>query len=98
MEIRIATPVLIVYATFDFPSILSSKPNSSWPSFFVRPDGIISGKLENNKPGVLISTVDTSADFYDASAAWRDRAIDSIYHSGTLPKDERSDCRTELYY
>ena len=74
----------------------SSKPNSSWPSFFVNPEGVITGQLENDKPGVLISTVDTSADFYDASAAWRDRAIEGVYHSGTLVEDERSDCRTSL--
>lgn len=46
----------------------SCRSLSNWPSFFVRPDGIISGKLRNNIPGILISTVNTFQKMYDASA------------------------------
>lgn len=68
---------------------------SQWPSFFVRPDGYISGRLRNNVTGILISTVDTKAKLYDASEHWRDRALKGVYHSGTLVRDKRSTCRTE---
>ena len=68
----------------------SSRPASCWPSFFVRPEGIIVGRLRNNRPGVLISTVDTDAKIYDASEHWRDRAMRGVYHSGTLVCDRRS--------
>ncbi len=37
----------------------SSAPESLWPAFFVRADGITLGRLRRNTPGVLISTVDT---------------------------------------
>ena len=68
----------------------TSRRESSWGSFMVRPDGIITGRLPRNKAGVLISTIDTRAPYYDASVAWRDRAMKKIYHSGTLVKDKRS--------
>jgi deaminated glutathione amidase len=74
----------------------TSRRESSWPSFFVSPDGVITGRLVNNSAGILISTVDTMAHFYDASANWRDRAMRGIYHSGTLVRDTRSKLRTAL--
>jgi predicted amidohydrolase len=77
-----------------------SCPNTSatiscWPGFFVRPDGVISGALEPEIPGVLISTVDPEAAFYDSTAAWRDRAIGGRLHSGERVADARSSARTE---
>lgn len=74
----------------------SSKRESCWPSFFVRPDGIITGRLRNNTAGVLISTVDTEEEYYDSTVAWRDRAMNGEYHSGVLVQDKRSENRTEL--
>ena len=74
----------------------SSQPVSSWGSFFVRPDGMITGRLKVNQPGILISRVDTSQQFYDASECWRDRAIRGVYHSGRLFRDRRSKHRTSL--
>ena len=74
----------------------SSQPDSCWPSFFVRPDGLITARLKRNRPGVLINTLDTDEDFYDASAPWRNRAIRGIYHSGRLVRDRRSQDRTSL--
>ena len=74
----------------------SSRPASSWASFFVRPDGIITGHLANNRSGVLISTVDTAVKIYDASKDWRDRAIRGVYHSGRLVRDRCSEQRTSL--
>lgn len=73
----------------------SSRPESCWPSFFVRPDGIVAGRLRRNVAGVLISTADTNKKSYDSTVAWRDRAMHGVFHSGTLVKDSRSDNRTE---
>jgi predicted amidohydrolase len=78
-----------------------SCPNSSarvscWPSFFVRADGVTTGRLRLHAAGVLISTVDVEAELYDSTAAWRDRAMDGVLHSGTLVDDPRSSDRTAL--
>lgn len=68
----------------------SSAPRSCWPSFFVRPDGVITGVLEPETEGLLLSEVDLAADIYDSTFAWRDRAIDGVLHSGVLVDDPRS--------
>ncbi len=64
------------------------------PSFFVTLGGIITGKLKNHTPGVLISSFDPKQTLPDPSKPWRDRAMGGIYHSGTLKKDPRTECRT----
>lgn len=74
----------------------SSTPESCWAGFFVRPDGVITGRLQRNEPGVLLSSVDTDASVYDSTDAWRDRAMDGVLHSGEPVSDERSEERTEL--
>lgn len=71
----------------------TSARESSWPSFFVRPDGLITGRLTRNRAGILFSSVDPKKKFYDASEAWRDRAMRGVYHSGKLVKDRRSAAR-----
>lgn len=96
---KIVPPTIQAYAANNnmwISSTNSSRPLSCWPSFFTQPNGNITAKLQNNQPGVLISTVDTAAKFYDASVHWRDRAIDGVLHSGTLVEDPRSDNRTDL--
>jgi hypothetical protein len=45
---------------------------------------------------LLPEGVDTKAKFYDASAAWRERAMRGVYHSGTLVRDPRSKRRSVL--
>ncbi|QFU90093.1 carbon-nitrogen hydrolase family protein [Amycolatopsis sp. YIM 10] len=75
----------------------SSAPQSAWGAFFVRADGIITGRLPRNRAGVLISEVDTDAALYDSTASWRDRAMNGILHSGTLVDDPRSRARTSLF-
>ncbi len=72
----------------------SSAPESLWPAFFVRADGMTTGRLRRNVPGVLVSTVDTDEDLYDSTAAWRERAMSGVLHSGTLVSDPRSSDRT----
>jgi predicted amidohydrolase len=74
----------------------SAAGTSCWGSFFVRPDGVITGALEPGNTGLLLSTMDTEARLYDSTAAWRDRAINGTYHSGVLVDSERSRQRTEL--
>jgi len=73
----------------------SSAPESLWPSFFVRADGITLGRLRRNRPGVLVSTVDTEEELYDSTAAWRERALSGVFHSGNLVDDPRSSDRTK---
>jgi hypothetical protein len=36
---------------------------------------------------VLISAADTSEDVYDSTAAWRERAVSGVLHSGILVDD-----------
>lgn len=73
----------------------SSAPESAWPSFFVRADGVTTGRLRRSAPGVLICTVDTEQNLYDSTATWRDRAMSGTLHSGTLVDDPRSRDRTQ---
>jgi predicted amidohydrolase len=74
----------------------TSARESCWASFFVRPDGVINGRLRLNTAGILISEVDTDEQLYDSTVAWRDRAMSGIFHSGMLIRDRRSDERTRL--
>jgi len=74
----------------------SSARESCWPSFFVRPDGVITGRLQLHITGILLSTVNTDEPLYDSTVAWRERAMNGIFHSGTLVQDERTDKRTQL--
>jgi predicted amidohydrolase len=69
---------------------------SCWGSFFVRADAVTTGRLPRHRPGMLLSTVDTSAALYDSTAAWRGRALAGVLHSGMLVADARSQDRTHL--
>ena len=69
---------------------------SSWPSFFVSPDGSLVDQLPAHSDGVLISQVDPAAEFWDAAAPWRDRSIAGQLHSGELLDDPRSQQRQSL--
>jgi deaminated glutathione amidase len=74
----------------------SSARESLWPAYFVRADGITAGRLRRNVPGVLITEVDTDAELYDSTVAWRDRALNGTLHSGALVNDRRSADRTRF--
>ncbi|MBI1903379.1 MAG: carbon-nitrogen hydrolase family protein [Planctomycetia bacterium] len=74
----------------------STTQYSSWPSFFVRPDGIVTGRLELHEPGVLVSEVDPQAEYWDAPAPWRERAMSGVLYSGCVVEDPRSSDRTSL--
>ena len=72
----------------------TSAIESCWASFFVRPDGVVTGRLKKNKEGILMTEIDTDKKYYDATEAWRERAINGIYFSGERVKDLRD--RTKL--
>ncbi len=74
----------------------SSAKESCWGSFFVRADGVITGKLERHSAGILLSQVDTESEIYDSTNDWRDRALSGKLHSGTLVQDQRSNNRVEI--
>jgi predicted amidohydrolase len=74
----------------------TSAPESCWPAFFVRPDGVVTSRLRRNRPGILISEVDPDAPFYDSTVAWRSRALRGVLHSGKLVRDRRSQERRRL--
>jgi deaminated glutathione amidase len=68
----------------------SSRKNSCWGAFSVRPDGVIATRLRKQVPGVLVTEIDTRARYYDSTAAWRDRAMAGQLYSGRLVCDPRS--------
>jgi len=72
----------------------TSARESCWPAFFVRADGVVTGRLHRNRAGVLLSTVDTKEKLYESTRHWRDRALRGVLHSGTLVRDPRSSSRT----
>jgi deaminated glutathione amidase len=75
----------------------TSAPESLWPAFMVRADGVTTSRLARNEPGLLFTTVDTMAPLYDGAAAWRQRAIAGVLHSGTaVTGDPRSADHTAL--
>ncbi len=68
----------------------SSAPFSCWPAFFVRADGVVTGRLRRNVAGLLISTVDPEQPLYDSTRHWRGRAMRGVLHSGRVTDDPRS--------
>ncbi len=62
---------------------------SLWPSILIQPDGAIAAALPQNRAALMVNTIDTTRDFYDASAPFRARAIRGVLHSGTLIDDPR---------
>jgi predicted amidohydrolase len=74
----------------------SSARHSCWPAFFIRADGVVTGRLRRNTAGVLVSTVDTREPLYDSTSAWRPRAMRGVLHSGRTVRDPRSENKTEL--
>jgi len=53
----------------------TSKKESCFASFVVRPDGRIVHQLKRNVTGVLISKINLSTKFEDPSGHWRERAF-----------------------
>jgi predicted amidohydrolase len=82
------------YFWFSVPN--ASTYYQSWPSVFIQPDGTIVQSLRQNRAGVMVNTVDTGKELYDASAPYRARAMKGILNSGQLVSDPRSRKRTAL--
>ena len=71
----------------------SSAPQSCWPAFFVRADGITTGRLRRDVPGCW-SARSTPAGAYGSTEPWRERAFAGTFHSGTVINHPRSENRT----
>jgi predicted amidohydrolase len=67
-----------------------------WPSVFVQPDGKVASRLKFHRAGVMVNEVNVKREYYDASRAWRSRAMSGILNSGKLVRDPRSADRTSL--
>ncbi len=78
-----------------YMSLTNSSAPYSWPCYFITPDGLVSKKLPANKPGILISDIDITKKYYDASRPYRMDAIDGKLNSGDVIKDPRSEDRTK---
>jgi hypothetical protein len=75
----------------------SSAYYSPYPSCFIEPDGVIAGQLTDNEPGMLVSTVDLSREFYDPMKDFRNLAIAGRLTNGPGPlNDPRSQNTREL--
>jgi predicted amidohydrolase len=79
-----------------YMSLANSSAPISWPCHFITPDGLIGGKLEPDEPGILLSEVDLSNNFYDASKDFRQRALDGHLSSEDAPDHPRYHDRTHL--
>ena len=77
-----------------YMSLTNSSAPESWPCYFITPDGLIRNKLEKNKPGMLVSDIDTGEEYYDASRAYRPDAISGKLNSGETINDSRSSDRS----
>ena len=79
-----------------FISMNNSSMAESWPSLLITPDGRIVQRLAQNRAGIMIHEVDTNRKYYDASARYRQRAMNGILQSGSPVDDPRSLNRTGL--
>jgi deaminated glutathione amidase len=75
----------------------SSGYYSRWPSVFIQPDGFIARSLPFNRPGMMVNVIDTTRDYYDASAAYRDVCMRGVLHSGKLVNDPLQKQTRELW-
>jgi hypothetical protein len=57
----------------------------------------VQNKLSENIPGILISDIDISRNYYDASKPFRLDAINGKLNSGECVEDPKSQNRRSLY-
>jgi len=76
-----------------YMSLTNSSAPYSWPCYFITPDGLVLKKLPANKPGILISNIDITKKYYDASRPYRMDAIGGKLNSGEVIKDPKSENR-----
>jgi len=77
-------------------SITNSSAPNSWPCHIITPDGLIREKLEANQPGILVTRIDLSEKYYDASRVLRDRALKGDLSSEPSPEHPRNRDRQSL--
>ena len=82
---EIVRPSLQTHAAENYFYI--SAPNASghyqsWPSTFVLPDGRIGASCRQHRAGLVVNEIDARDKFYDASAAFRARAMRGVLYSG----------------
>jgi len=80
-----------------YMSLTNSSARESWPCHFITPDGLIQNKLQYNTPGILISDIDLSVRYYDASREFRQDAMNGKLNSGTTVTDTLSSGRNIIY-
>ena len=80
-----------------YMSLTNSSAAESWPCYFITPDGLVQNKLTENVPGILISNVDISNQYYDASEPFRNDAIDGKLNSGKIVQDPKSSDRKKIH-
>lgn len=80
-----------------YMSLTNSSAAESWPCYFITPDGLVQNKLSDNIPGILISDLDLSDNYYDASKPYRLDAINGKLNSGECVEDPRSSDRKSIY-
>lgn len=80
-----------------FMSLTNSSAPESWPCYFITPDGLVQNKLAKNIPGILISDIDITTKYYDASKEFRSDAMRGKLNSGETVSDTLSSKRTVIY-
>jgi predicted amidohydrolase len=77
-------------SNYFYMSLTNSSATESWPCYFVTPNGLVQNKLADNIPGILISDIDNTMKFYDASQQYRMDAINGKLNSGECVQDSLS--------
>jgi deaminated glutathione amidase len=80
-----------------YMSLTNSSAIESWPCYFITPDGLVKNRLTENEPGILISDLDISQQYYDAAKPYRMDAINGKLNSGQCVTDPKSFDRKRLY-
>lgn len=80
-----------------YMSLSNSSAPESWPCHFITPDGLVQNRLAPNTQGILISEIDISEEFYDASREYRMDAMKGKLNSGKTIKDPLSSDRISTY-
>ena len=84
-------------SNYFYMSLTNSSASESWPSHFITPDGLVQNKLSANEAGILISDLNISSQYYDASKPFRLDAINGKLNSGEVVKDPKSVNRKSVY-
>ena len=79
-----------------YMSLTNSSAPESWPCYFITPDGLVQNRLTPNIPGILISEIDISEEFYDASKEFRQDAMKGKLNSGITVDDPLSSDRSSI--